>query len=415
MIAGTPAAGAPPRTRDRRPHLTLADGSEVRWSDDGSGTVTDKQGRVKAFPVPKSPGRSGLGAKLSPPESAIRARALAGQQPAYAVGAGAGSARTSLAQIQTMNTGPGAAAAVRCGRAKRTKSALAAIAGESGVPGNAGVSTSLQSYLNAQGVNAVGAFQDAATYLHALPGAGQIITNVSIGDLTDQSMADAGDDYVPSTARPRSSRTASATSTCRRCRSSRPTPPTTTAGWTRPAHRGPGPHARRGLLDFSMMAPLPHDQQRPEAPADGTTDLLGIAPGADYRLVVPEEPSYQGIAAALRAAADQKPRPNVITASLGFGTDANRVPRPLPGGRPDDPGHVDLHRQVRHRRVVSSNDGTRLALPVSVGPDGGSTPTDVTGKAAPQTDIDDVAPTTTPSRWSTAASSRPAAPPPTTR
>ena len=47
--------------------------------------------------------------------------------------------------------------------------------------------------------------------------------------------------------------------------------------------------------------------------------------------------------------------------------------------------------------VVSSNDGTRLDLPVSVGPDGGSTPTDVTSDSRAQTDIDDVAPTTTPS------------------
>ena len=34
-------------------------------------------------------------------------------------------------------------------------------------------------------------------------------------------------------------------------------------------------------LDFSMMAPLPHDQQRPDALGSQLTDLLGIAPGTE--------------------------------------------------------------------------------------------------------------------------------------
>ena len=45
-------------------------------------------------------------------------------------------------------------------------------------------------------IGEIGAFADDAKYLKALPGAGQIVTNVSVGDLTDQSMADAGDAYV---------------------------------------------------------------------------------------------------------------------------------------------------------------------------------------------------------------------------
>ena len=32
----------------------------------------------------------------------------------------------------------------------------------------------------------------------SVPGTGEVITNVSIGDLTDQAMADAGDPYVQS-------------------------------------------------------------------------------------------------------------------------------------------------------------------------------------------------------------------------
>src|SRR5205807_8200368 len=77
-------------------------------------------------------------------------------------------------------------------------------------------------------------------------------------------------------------------------------------------------------LDFSMMAPLPHQLQRPDEPGSGLTDLLGIAPGASYRLVVPADPGglVSDVDAAFLAAATQTPRPDVITASLAFGLDA---------------------------------------------------------------------------------------------
>src|SRR5207248_7019311 len=86
------------------------------------------------------------------------------------------------------------------------------------------------------------------------------------------------------------------------------------------------PYLGEVLLDFLVMAPLPHDRQRPEALGDGDTDLLGIAPGADYRLVVPQEPTISNIFAAMLAAAQQRPRPDVITASLGFGFDGAGFP-----------------------------------------------------------------------------------------
>ncbi|GAA4512355.1 hypothetical protein GCM10023191_077920 [Actinoallomurus oryzae] len=383
--------------------LKLADGSKVQWSDDGTGTLTDKRGRTRAFPVPRSAGRSGLKATLTAPDTAIRARADAAQGPAYTLGSGS-AAKQATTRIQPMNTGPVklpasvGADVKRSARAPKATTAPDTGAG-SGVPTNEGLTSSLQSYLNAQGVNAVGAFHDAATYLHALPGAGQTITNVSIGDLTDQSMADAGDAYVahygPTTVVKNGQRYLDIPSM--------PLIPTYVADDN--AHldatgstEGQDPALGEVLLDFSMMAPLPHDRQRPEATGQGVTDLLGIAPGADYRLVVPKEPSSAGIGAALRAAAAQTPRPDVITASLGFGTDGSL-------GFPsrwleDDPTiRATLADIVKSgiAVVVSSNDGTRLALPVSVGPDGGSTPTNRTNSAAAQTDIDDVTPTTTPS------------------
>src|SRR5262249_19571618 len=63
-----------------------------------------------------------------------------------------------------------------------------------GLPSNFGLTSSLQSFLNAGGTDAMGAYSLLQKRFGQLPGTGEVITNVSIGDLTDQSMA--GDGYV---------------------------------------------------------------------------------------------------------------------------------------------------------------------------------------------------------------------------
>ncbi|GAA3537890.1 S8 family serine peptidase [Kribbella ginsengisoli] len=268
------------------------------------------------------------------------------------------------------------------------------------VPTNYAVSNSAQAFLNAGGVNAMGAFSTLQKNFGQQPGTGEIITNVSVGDLTDQSMADAGDAYVkgygPTTVLKDGRRYLDLPSM--------PLIPTYVAGADGsldPAGstKNQDPVLGEVLLDFSVMAPLPHDQQRAEATGTGYTDLLGIAPGAGYRLVVPQEPTIRQIAGALLAAAHQTPRPSVITASLGFGTDSIGFP-----GRylEDDPYVRSVVASiVKNDGIVvsiSSNDGTRLYTPAAVGPDGGSTPTDKAANAASATTIDDVALTTTPSQ-----------------
>ncbi|MER6464119.1 S8 family serine peptidase [Streptomyces sp. NPDC001228] len=403
LVTAAPAVAAPADgpgpTAPARHSLTLADGSKVDWADDGTGTLTDPGGRTRAFPVPRSAGRTGLGATIRPSTTAITARAQATRGTPYALGTEQG-ASAQQAPVQPMNTGPVKLSAAAKAVLRQDARKAPQPGTTTGLPANDGLGTSFQSYLNAQGVDAAGAFADADTYLHALPGAGQIVTNVSIGDLTDQSMADNGDDYV---------RAYGPTTVIKNGRRyldepSMPLIPTYTADNDakldpRGSTEGQDPNLGEVLLDFSMMAPLPHDRQRPGATGSGATDLLGIAPGAQYRLVVPQEASYEGITAALKAAANQKPRPSVITASLGFGTDESIG---FPGRYlEDDPTiRATLTSIVKSgiAVVVSSNDGTRLALPVSVGPDGGSTPTDTTGKAIAQTDIDDVEPTSTPSK-----------------
>ena len=251
-------------------------------------------------------------------------------------------------------------------------------------PDNYGVTSSLQSFLNANGVNALGAYDTLTSRYGQLPGAGQIITNVSSGDLTDQTtVVKDGQRYLDIPSMPLI-----------------PTYVNTSAGLN-PTGTTTGQDAQLAevLLDFAVMAPLPHDKQRPEALGSKSTDLLGIAPGAQYRLVVPQEASTDGVAEALLAAARQNPRPDVITASLGFGVDQYG----FPGRYLEDDALLQsvVGTIVRDYHIVvtiSSNDGTRLYTPAAVGPDGGSTPTDLARKASETTDISDDNFSTTPSR-----------------
>jgi hypothetical protein len=268
------------------------------------------------------------------------------------------------------------------------------------VPANYALSDSAGAFLNAGGVDAVGSFDLLQGRYGQQPGTGQTITNVSIGDLTDQSMADAGDDYVrrygPTTVLKDGQRYLDLPSM--------PLIPTYVAAPDgsvsgSASTKNEDPVLGEALLDFSVMSPLAHDRQRPGRVASGYTDLLGIAPGASYRLVVPQQPTIDQIANALLAAAHQSPKPDVITASLGFGTDAQGFP-----GRylEDDPYVRSVVASiVQHDGVVvsiSSNDGTRLYTPAAVGPDGGSTPTDTAPNGQAATTIDDVAYSTTPSK-----------------
>ncbi|MFJ9712726.1 hypothetical protein [Streptomyces sp. NPDC101234] len=308
--------------------------------------------------------------------------------------------------VNTMNTGartlPSAAigsfpAAPRTDSAKAGKATAASPADT--VPANAALTTSAQAFLNSGGVDAIGAFSLLQSRYGQQPGTGETITNVSIGDLTDQSMADAGDSYVqangPTTVLKDGQRYLDLPSM--------PLIPTYVAedsgGLDGAAStEQQDPSLDEVLLDFGVMAPLAHDRQRPEATGSGYTDLLGIAPGADYRLVVPQQPTTDRIAGALLAAAHQSPKPDVMTASLGFGTDAEGY-----AGRylEDDPVIRSVVTSIVHDGIVvsiSSNDGTRLYTPASVGPDGGSTATDLASDSRSATDISDDAESTTPSR-----------------
>src|SRR5258707_6548255 len=142
----------------------------------------------------------------------------------------------------------------------------------------------------------------------------------------------------------------------------------------------------------SMMAPLPHDQQRPGAVGAGLTDLLGIAPGASYRLVVPSTQggAVSNVDAAFAAAATQTARPDVITASLGFAYDqfgfASRYLE-------EDPMTEAVLASIVGSGIVvcvSGGDGLRTFTNAAVPPSGGAVPTHVARTASEGTSLGDV-------------------------
>lgn len=303
--------------------------------------------------------------------------------------------------VNTMDTGgqPLSSAVLKAAKAQTPATSGSNSASASSLPGNYAVADSAQAMLNAGGVDAMGAFSLLGKEYGQLPGAGEIITNVSIGDLTDQSMLDAGDTYVagtgPTTVIDHGQRYLDLPSM--------PLIPTYVADpggglSSTESVEQEDPSLGEVMLDFGVMAPLPDGLQRPGETGSGYTDLLGIAPGASYRLVVPQQPTFDQIARALMSAAQQNPRPNVISASLGFGTDEEGMP-----GRylEDDPLISAVVASIVHQYgivvSISSNDGTRLYTPTAVGPDGGSTPTDLARSAASATNIDDDAQSMTPS------------------
>ncbi len=288
---------------------------------------------------------------------------------------------------------PALAASARLDAARGPEGPAVAAAG---VPGNFALASSAQSLLNRPGVDAVPAFADLARY-RQLPGQGEIVTNVSLGTLDDASAADRPADACSSFVQAFGPTTIVAGGQRYLDWPSMPLIPTYTArgdATLDPAGEacGDDPQLTEVGLDFSMMTPLPHDQQRPGEAGSGLTDLLGIAPGASYRLVVPATPggAISDVDAAFLAAARQVPRPDVITASLDFGTDQlGFSTRYLE----DDPVTESVIASIVNSGIVvtvSAGDGLRTSTNAAVPPSGGATATNVAASAKDASDLNDV-------------------------
>ncbi len=254
----------------------------------------------------------------------------------------------------------------------------------SSIPTNAAVSFNIQAMLGASGVDAIAAFDEIGRTFNQLPGAGEIVTNVGLGDVYDASAAANPND-------PCQPIVAASGPTMHLIGGQHyldvPSMPLIPV-WTSDADgnlyaNGEACNVDAELgevgLDFAVMAPLPHDQQRPGEVGSAGTDLLGIAPGASYRWIAPGTTTgalgASDLAGAFIAAARQVPAPSVITASIGWGADGYGFP-----GRylEDDPVMQSIVASVVASGVVvciSSNDGTRTLTASAVGPSGGSAAT----------------------------------------
>jgi hypothetical protein len=183
--------------------------------------------------------------------------------------------------VNTMDTGgqPLPASALKAAQATQAQASAgskssggqATSSANSSIPGNYAVADSAQALLNAGGVNAMGAYSLLGKDYGQLPGAGEIITNVSIGDLTDQSMLDAGDSYVeaygPTTVLDNGQRYLDLPSM--------PLIPTYVAdpgGGLNPTEsvENEDPTLDEVMLDFGVMSPLPDACSAPGRPAAAT-------------------------------------------------------------------------------------------------------------------------------------------------
>jgi hypothetical protein len=272
------------------------------------------------------------------------------------------------------------------------------------LPSNAAVQFNVQAMLGATGVDAVAAYDEIQRAFGQLPGTGEIITNIGPGDVTDASAATNANDPCQQQVQFVGPTTHLIGGQHYLDFPSLPLIPVWVSdadGNLSASDEACYVDAQLGEvgLDFAVMAPLPHDQQRPGEIGSGAGDLLGIAPGASYRWVAPGTTTgnlgLSDLAGAFIGAARQVPAPNVITASIGWGADFYGFP-----GRylEDDPVMQSVVSSVVASGVVvciAGNDGTRLYQASAVGPSGGSAPTNAGTAGA--TTLDDVYYTTMPS------------------
>ena len=195
-----------------------------------------------------------------------------------------------------------------------------------GLPPNYAFATDGQSYHDAASNDVTGAFVDLQKKFGQQPGQGETITNISLGDINDQStVLENGQRFLEQRGLPKIPTFISHLN----CPPNNPTNCTVELD---PAGTNSGQgDLTEVLLDFSTMAPPPRGDPRvpnPQAP-NQLGEILGDAYGANFRLINPLNNSTNDFLAAwLGAGFLQTPAPSVITASIG-----NGLP---PGEFPDD-------------------------------------------------------------------------------
>jgi hypothetical protein len=268
------------------------------------------------------------------------------------------------------------------------------------LPDNDAITSNAQSHWNSPGLDAASAYDRITRSLGELPGTGEIITTVGIAPVTSDPVGRCAGDvefFGPTTVVIGDQRYLDLPSM--------PLVPTYTTdegGSIDPLGEA-CPRLDPLMADvgmaLSVMVPLPHGQQRPEALGSGLTDLLGLAPGADYRLVVPAdpEPTTLDLAGALLGAAQQEPAPTVITVSADVG--GGEVGFPNRSVEDDALLRSIVTTIVQGQGITvaaAAGDGiTRFAA--AYGPSGGAAATEVTAPGEPATTLSDLRLSTAPS------------------
>ncbi|HEX4224178.1 MAG TPA: hypothetical protein VHZ97_17550, partial [Pseudonocardiaceae bacterium] len=194
VLSGSTSVTGAPVTGGRRAAVTSTNTVNAAFAKLGADSITPMFGQVPAAQVQQlnTDARTQLGNSAVDLSKAIVIH-LHGGDPTKAAATLRATPGIAYAEpdqvISTESTG---------GPALPASAGQATAPPISGLPSNYGLASSLQSFLNAGGVDAEGAYSTLQSRFGQLPGAGELITNVSIGDLTDQSMADAGDNYVKS-------------------------------------------------------------------------------------------------------------------------------------------------------------------------------------------------------------------------
>ncbi|HZC52078.1 MAG TPA: S8 family serine peptidase, partial [Mycobacterium sp.] len=195
-----------------------------------------------------------------------------------------------------------------------------------GLPPNYSYATDGQSYHDAASNNVTGAFVDLQKKFGQQPAQGETITNISLGDIDNNStVLENGQRFLEQRGLPKIPTFISHLN----CP---PADPTKCTAELDPAGTNSGQgDLTEVLLDFSTMAPPPRGDPRvpnPQTPGQ-LGEILGDAYGANFRLINPLNNSTNDFLAALVGAGFlQTPAPSVITASIG-----NSLP---PGEFPDD-------------------------------------------------------------------------------
>jgi hypothetical protein len=258
------------------------------------------------------------------------------------------------------------------------------------LPPNAAYRTDAQSYQDAASSNVTGAAAMIAKRFGQQPGQGEVVTNISLGNLNNTStQVINGQRYIVMAGYPRIPVWLS-TANCT---------PTPDGGQSCSVGLDPTGSTQDDQgdllevnLDFSEMAPPPVGDPRlaNPAPAGNNGALLGEAYGASFRLINPAVNTTDNfVGGFLGAGFLQTPAANVITASIGSGFGI--------GGFSDyffeDEAiiHDVVSTLVNGADIfvsISAGDG-QTATQVAMNPNGLTGPTEVTTDPTVPTDIDD--------------------------